>query len=90
MIICVDEKGYYAKDNDTKNGTYINDVMISDVFEIEDGLLIWLADCPVMFKHNVIERRIKNTPSISDDLKKADFEKSARNINKTKKFSDDD
>ena len=43
-----------------------------------------------MFKHNVIERRIKNTPSISDDLKKADFEKSARNINKTKKFSDDD
>ena len=40
LKICVDKNGYYAIDNNTKNGTYINDVMVSDVFEIEDGLLI--------------------------------------------------
>lgn len=55
-----DEKGYFARDNQSSNGTYIDNERKYDTFDLVDNLIVWLAGYPIKFVHTEVDRIIKS------------------------------
>lgn len=58
LRVGVDEQGYFAKDNGSVNGTFINDIEVRASFSLQDGQVVWLADCPIVFIRHSMDRNI--------------------------------
>lgn len=65
LIIGKDAKGFFAIDNKSLNGTFVNHVRMEDAFEIKDKMVVYLTDTPIYFFKNSIDQHIEGPVDLS-------------------------
>lgn len=76
LLVCEDERGLYAIDNKSLNGSYINGNRVKDYFDLKDKMVVYLTDIPVYFFKNSLNQNLTGPIDISfhnsnDEFKKA-------------------
>lgn len=58
LIISEDSNGFYAKDNGSLNSSYIKGMPVTNAFDLEHQLVVYLADTPICFFKNALKQDI--------------------------------
>ncbi len=67
LIISEDSNGFYAKDNGSLNSSYIKGVPVTNAFDLEHQLVVYLADTPICFFKNSLKQDIIKPADITVD-----------------------
>lgn len=52
LIIAEDANGFYCVDHNSLNGTTVNNKTVKPKFYLEDGMIAYVADVPILFTKN--------------------------------------